>query len=87
MPCNVRHVLTIQLGRRLWWSLVCQDAYTASNTGMTYSINLAHATTRPFANLDDEDIVNGHARPVSKDPEHMTVSSYHLAKVRFALGT
>jgi hypothetical protein len=54
---------------------------------MTYSINLAHATTHPFANIDDDAILNGKPRPQGQDMEEMTVSSYHLAKVRFALGT
>lgn len=66
--------------------MVCQDAYTASYGGMTYSINLAHSTTMPFANVEDEDVQDGKPRPPGKDMEEMTSSTYHLAKVGFALG-
>ena len=52
---------------------------------MTYSINLAHFTTLPFANLDDEDLMNGIPRPPEKEYEVMTEASYHLAKAEFAL--
>ena len=79
-------LLIREVGRRLWWSLVCQYAYTASIGGMTYTIMLAHATTHPFANLNDDDLHNGQPRPHGRDMEEMTISSYHLAKVRFALG-
>ncbi|WVQ80975.1 hypothetical protein IAT38_003082 [Cryptococcus sp. DSM 104549] len=72
------------IGRRLWWSLVTQDAYTASNSGFTYLINLSHASTNLFANVDDEDIRGGadfHSRPIHE----VTTSAYHILKIDFAL--
>ncbi|WVR03307.1 hypothetical protein IAU60_000298 [Kwoniella sp. DSM 27419] len=73
-----------ELGRRLWWSLVCQDAYTASNSGFTYSINLSHASTGLFANVEDDDILPGsayHSRPLGE----VTGSTFHICKIQFAL--
>nr|XP_031863734.1 uncharacterized protein CI109_000986 [Kwoniella shandongensis]KAA5530806.1 hypothetical protein CI109_000986 [Kwoniella shandongensis] len=73
-----------ELGRRLWWSLVSQDAYTASTSGFTYLVNLSHSTTSIFANVDDEDIRGGsayHSKPINE----ITTSTYHIAKIDFAL--
>nr|XP_019047818.1 hypothetical protein I302_04436 [Kwoniella bestiolae CBS 10118]OCF26748.1 hypothetical protein I302_04436 [Kwoniella bestiolae CBS 10118] len=73
-----------EIGRRLWWSLVCQDAYTASNSGFTYSINLSHSSTGYFANVEDEEIRWGshcYSRPMAE----ITCSTYHLCKINFAL--
>ncbi|WWC97739.1 hypothetical protein V866_004624 [Kwoniella sp. B9012] len=81
---NEQDLIDREIGRRLWWSLVCQDAYTASNSGFSYSINLAHSSTGYFANVEDEDIRSGshyHSRPMSE----ITVSTYHLCKINFAL--
>jgi hypothetical protein len=79
-------LLTTQLGRRLWWSLVSQDAYTASTSGFTYLVNLSHASTGRFANVDEEDIRGGsayHSRPLTET----TAATFHIAKIDFALGT
>ncbi|WVQ76504.1 hypothetical protein IAR50_006173 [Cryptococcus sp. DSM 104548] len=73
-----------ELGRRLWWSLVTQDAYTASNSGFTYLINLSHASTSLPSNLDDDEILPPpHFLPRPFD--EMTTSTYHITKVDFAL--
>ncbi|KAK8845318.1 hypothetical protein IAR55_006031 [Kwoniella newhampshirensis] len=74
----------MSLGRRIWWSLVSQDAYTASTSGFTYLINLTHSTTSLFANVDDEDIRGGSAY-FSKPMNEITTSTYHIAKIDFAL--
>ncbi|WVF66271.1 hypothetical protein IAT40_001011 [Kwoniella sp. CBS 6097] len=77
-------VIERELGRRLWWSLVCQDAYTASNSGFTYSINLSHSSTGLFANVEDDDILGGsayHSNPL----EVVTSSTFHICKIQFAL--
>ena len=63
---------------------MCQDAYTASTCGFTYTIHLAHATTGLFANANDEDVRVGHRIP-SRPPSEMTAATYHLAKIDFAL--
>ncbi|OCF33194.1 hypothetical protein I316_05239 [Kwoniella heveanensis BCC8398] len=77
-------VIERELGRRLWWSLVCQDAYTASNSGFTYSINLSHSSTGLFANVEDDDILGGtayHSNPL----DVVTSSTFHICKIQFAL--
>ncbi|WVQ93892.1 hypothetical protein IAU59_000970 [Kwoniella sp. CBS 9459] len=77
-------VIERELGRRLWWSLVCQDAYTASNSGFTYSINLSHSSTGLFANVEDDDILGGTAYH-SKPLDTVTSSTFHICKIQFAL--
>lgn len=74
-----------QLGRRLWWSLVSQDAYTASNSGFTYLINLSHASTGLFANLDDDEIRPSGFHSPSKPLSETTTATYHILKIDFAL--
>ncbi|RSH94213.1 hypothetical protein EHS25_004016 [Saitozyma podzolica] len=77
-------VIERELGRRLWWSLVSQDAYTASTSGFTYLVNLSHASTGRFANVDEEDIRGGsayHSRPLTET----TAATFHIAKIDFAL--
>lgn len=78
-------VVQRETSRRLWWSLVCQDAYTSSASGFSYSINLQHATTGVPTNVDDEDIVNG--QPLVAHPsETLTSATMHIYKIGFALG-
>ncbi|KAL0244075.1 hypothetical protein I308_105338 [Cryptococcus tetragattii IND107] len=74
-----------ELGRRLWWSLVSQDAYTASNSGFTYLINLSHASTGLFANLDDDEIRPSGFHSPSKPLSETTTATYHILKIDFAL--
>ncbi|ADV24736.1 hypothetical protein I305_02047 [Cryptococcus gattii E566] len=75
----------MSLGRRLWWSLVSQDAYTASNSGFTYLINLSHASTGLFANLDDDEIRPSGFHSPSKPLSETTTATYHILKIDFAL--
>lgn len=74
-----------QVGRRLWWSLVTQDAYTASNSGFTYLINLSHASTGLFANLDGDEIRPTGFHSPSKPLSETTTATYHILKIDFAL--
>ncbi|KAE8542970.1 hypothetical protein D1P53_000457 [Cryptococcus gattii VGV] len=78
-------VIERELGRRLWWSLVSQDAYTASNSGFTYLINLSHASTGLFANLDDDEIRPSGFHSPSKPLSETTTATYHILKIDFAL--
>ncbi|OXG73201.1 hypothetical protein C348_06163 [Cryptococcus neoformans Gb118] len=78
-------VIEREVGRRLWWSLVTQDAYTASNSGFTYLINLSHASTGLFANLDDDEIRPTGFHSPSKPLSETTTATYHILKIDFAL--
>ncbi|KIR37492.1 hypothetical protein I352_00809 [Cryptococcus deuterogattii MMRL2647] len=78
-------VIEREIGRRLWWSLVSQDAYTASNSGFTYLINLSHASTGLFANLDDEEIRPSGFHSPSKPLSEVTTATYHILKIDFAI--
>ncbi|WVO23708.1 uncharacterized protein IAS62_005063 [Cryptococcus decagattii] len=80
-------VIERELGRRLWWSLVSQDAYTASNSGFTCLINLSHASTGLFANLDDDEIRPPGFHSPSKPLSETTTATYHILKIDFALVT
>ncbi|KAK5126947.1 hypothetical protein LTR85_008305 [Meristemomyces frigidus] len=77
-----------ELRRRLWWSLVCQDYYTASSCNFTYTIHPKQSKAHLFLNLDDEELgsddtisstVTGH--PLE---DVATAASYHLLKIPFA---
>ncbi|ODN96925.1 hypothetical protein I350_07899 [Cryptococcus amylolentus CBS 6273] len=80
-----------ELGRRLWWSLVTQDAYTASTSGFTYLINLSHTSTSVPSNLNDDDILpppHFHPKPLMTEGGEVgevTTATYHITKVDFAL--
>ncbi|PWN88752.1 hypothetical protein FA10DRAFT_303681 [Acaromyces ingoldii] len=78
--------LRAEMGRRVWWSMVCQDAYTASSCNFSYSIVDGQVKTHLPANLDDEQllVLSAHARPLPLD-SHATSMSYHIAKIPFAL--
>lgn len=78
-------VIEREVGRRLWWSLVTQDAYTASNSGFTYLINLSHASTGLFANLDDDEIRPTGFHSSSKPLSETTTATYHILKIDFSL--
>ncbi|WRT63476.1 uncharacterized protein IL334_000381 [Kwoniella shivajii] len=73
-----------EIGRRIWWSLVCQDAYTASNSGFSYSINLSHSSTGKFANVEDEEIRGGSSY-FSRPIKDINSSTFHLCKINFAI--
>lgn len=47
-------LLQAEMGRRLYWSLVCQDSYTASSCNFTYSVQPNQVKTRIFSNLPDD---------------------------------
>ncbi|EMC98962.1 hypothetical protein BAUCODRAFT_129229 [Baudoinia panamericana UAMH 10762] len=79
---QIRH----ELQRRIWWSLVCQDFYTASSCNFTYFIHPKQSKTLLFANVDDEQLTNnpmGAVRCLSID-DCATASTYQLVKIPFA---
>lgn len=95
---DTRDHLKMEMGRRIYWSLVCQDCYTASSCNFTYSIQPSQINTRVFSNLRDDMLVSGS----NGDSEYMltdassdqlqglphatpTTSSYHIAKIPFAI--
>lgn len=93
-----RNQFEMEMGRRLYWSLVCQDCYTASSCNFTYSIQPNQIKTSVFSNLRDDRLhvhVERDIGPVGADqgPEQQrdswemspTTASYHIAKIPFAL--
>ncbi|KAM0745736.1 hypothetical protein T439DRAFT_360989 [Meredithblackwellia eburnea MCA 4105] len=75
-----------EIGRRLWWSLVCQDAYTSSACNSTYLVVLGQTSTQLPSNVDDEDLIEGRSI-VGKPITEPTNSSFHITKIDFALAT
>ncbi|TKY86582.1 hypothetical protein EX895_004731 [Sporisorium graminicola] len=94
-----RDELETEMGRRIYWSLVCQDCYTASSCNFTYSIQPNQIKTRVFSNLRDDMLVDLRSASGRRDvtakqgseqeqalPDSTpTTSSYHIAKIPFAL--
>ncbi|CDS00542.1 hypothetical protein, partial [Sporisorium scitamineum] len=94
-----RNKLDTEMGRRIYWSLVYQDCYTASSCNFTYSIQPNQIKTRVFSNLRDDMLVDAHSTSGSRNvaldqgPQSSqnlsdstpTTSSYHIAKIPFAL--
>ncbi|CBQ72538.1 conserved hypothetical protein [Sporisorium reilianum SRZ2] len=84
-----RSRLETEMGRRIYWSLVCQDCYTASSCNFTYSIQPNQIKTRVFSNLRDDVLVDPAeqgSEPTESSPDSAsTTSSYHIAKISFAL--
>lgn len=78
------------MGRRLWWSLVCQDTYTASSCNLAHLISLSESSTEFFGNSNDDDLVPDREGVelnwVNRSKEEVTESGFHLAKIPFALG-
>jgi hypothetical protein len=72
-----------EMGRRTYWSLVCQDCYTASSCNFTYNIPPSQIKTRIFADLRDDEI--GAAPRSLRAAGEPTTSTYHREKIAFAL--
>lgn len=73
--------LNEELNRRIYWSLVCQDCYTASSCGFAYLIHPSLINVRKPRNLNDEDLIG---RKDTEDHHQYTDMSYHIAKIPFA---
>lgn len=72
-----------ELGRRVYWSLICQDAYTASSCNFTYTVPANQIRCQRPANLNDNELYDT-AKP-AHDLDRPTSMSYHVAKIDFAL--
>lgn len=88
----LRNELDKEMGRRLYWSLICQDCYTASSCNFTYSIQPNQIKTSVFADLRDDvlleaqdtEAMDSERQRTSMDTAP-TTSSYHITKIPFAL--
>lgn len=77
-----------EMKRRIWWSLVCQDYYTASSCNFTYTVHPRQCRTELFLNIDDHHLpAEGTHIPSMTVPNLQalaTTSSYQLLKIPFA---
>lgn len=84
-----RHFDKVQeVSRRLYWSLICQDCYTASSCNFTYTIHPSQVYIAQPANLNDEELggISNNRTPHSVE-DKQTEMSYHIAKIPFAILT
>lgn len=86
-----------EMKRRIYWSLVCQDAYTASSCHFTYSIQNSQIKVDVFGNASDEELADVDSRSdrsargalieslrARRTGDLATTSAYHIAKIPFA---
>ncbi|MCO5613614.1 hypothetical protein L7F22_067891 [Adiantum nelumboides] len=76
-----------EISRRLYWSLICQDCYTASSCNFTYTIHPSQVYIAQPANLNDEELDRTSDRPPPSLDEKLTEMSYHVVKIPFAILT
>lgn len=73
-----------ELNRRVYWSLVCQDYYTASSCKFTYLIQPGQVEIQRPRNIEDEDLCFS---GLKENAIHLgpTSMSYHIEKIPYAM--
>lgn len=73
-----------ELNRRVYWSLICQDYYTASSCKFTYLIQPAQVEIQRPRNIEDEDLYISRS---TESTTHLgpTSMSYHIEKIPYAM--